>query len=447
MKRISLLFLLSFGSFLFSMAQNSFGGGTGNSTDPYILNTAPHFIALSDSVIAGNTYAGKCFIIISDIDFDNQNFTPIGNNFDGSSNLHYFKGLVDGQNHKVSNFNCTMDKMGIGIFGLTGTGSIIKNIHMVSGTITGSALVGSIVGFNNGTVEHCSASNQVTVSASSFYAGGIAGANAEGSTILQCVNHASVLASGNNGMNAGGIVGGNNGIVTQCYNMGTISAMNSYAGGIVGYSDKKCYIINCYNGGSVSVGVDYAGGIGGGVLLSTSNATNKIENCYNFGAISGSNNKAICAVSMSMAYANNHYDNSTSIASEIAARGTGQSTATMTNGSFATTLNSGVSCWSEDLNNINSHYPVLVWQISNPIGINDVVQPDFYTYTSNSTIIVKLNEPTAGTISIFNINGALIAQTKITETTHPFAVGAKGVYLVRINTCNGYMTKKVVVNN
>jgi hypothetical protein len=447
MKRISLLFLLSFGSFLFSMAQNSFGGGTGTNTDPYILNTATHFFALSDSVNAGNEYAGKYFTVSNDIDFNNENFRPIGNNFDGSSNLHYFKGLVDGQNHKVSNFNCTMDKMGIGIFGLTGTGSIIKNIHMVSGTITGSALVGSIVGYNNGTIEHCSASNQVAVSASSFYAGGVAGANAEGSTISQCVNHASVTVTGNNGMNAGGIAGGNNGIVTHCYNMGAVSVAHSYAGGIVGYSDKKCYINNCYNGGLVSAGVDYAGGIGGGVLLSTSNATNKIENCYNFGAISGSNNKAICAVSMSMTYANNHYDNSTSIASEIAARGTGQSTVAMTNGSFAATLNSGVSCWSEDLNNINSHYPVLSWQISNPIGINDIVKPDFYTYSSNSTIIVRLSEPTAGTISVFNTNGSLIAQTKITETTHSFILGAKGVYLVRINTGNGYMTKKVVLNN
>lgn len=446
MKRITLLFLLSFGSIILGMAQVPFGGGTGISTDPYVLSNADHFVALSDSVKAGNTYAGKYFVVSNDINFNNQNFTPIGNNFDGSSNLHYFTGIVDGQNHKISNFNCTIHEMGLGIFGLTGVGSIIKNLHMISGTISGSGLVGSIVGFNSGLIEHCSASDQVTCTASSFYVGGIAGANTEGSTISKCVNHASVSLSGNNGMNAGGIVGGNNGTITQCYNMGSVSAPHSYAGGIAGYSDNNCAINNCYNGGSVTAGVEYAAGIAGGVLLSTSSATNKIENCYNYGAITGSNNKAICGVSISMSYANNHYDNVTSVAAEIAARGTGQTTATMTNGSFATTLNIGVSCWAEDINNINSHYPILGWQISDPIGINNVSKsPIFYTYGSNGSIVVKLSEPTNGTISIFNINGALIAQTKITEITHSFVVGAKGVYLIRINTSVGCSTKKVVV--
>lgn len=445
MKRITLFFLLSISSLFYGLAQG-FGGGIGISSDPYILSTAEHFVALSDSVKAGNTYAGKYFVVSNDINFNNQNFTPIGNNFDGSSNLHYFTGIVDGQNHKISNFNCTIHEMGLGVFGLTGAGSIIKNLHMISGTISGSGLIGSIVGFNSGLIEHCSASDQVTCTATSFYVGGIAGANTEGSTISKCVSYATVSLIGNNGMNAGGIVGGNNGTITQCYNMGSVSVPHSYAGGIAGYSDNNCAINNCFNGGSVYAGVEYAAGIAGGVLLSTSSVVNKIENCYNYGAITGSNNRAICGASISMSYANNHYDNITSIATEVAARGTGQTTATMTNGSFATTLNVGVTCWVEDMTNINNHYPILAWQINDPIGINNVSKsPIFYTYVSNGSIVVKLSEPINGTISIFNINGALIAQTKIVNNTHSFEVTNNGVFLVRINTEKSYITKKVMV--
>lgn len=443
MKRITLLFLLSISSLFYSVAQE-FGGGAGTSADPYILNTSAHFIELSDKVHAGNPHAGKYFAVKSDIDFNNVNFRPIGNNFDGPSNNHFFSGIVDGENHKISNFKCSfISLMGVGIFGLTSSNCVIKNIHLISGAIECSTYAGGIVGFNMGSIENCSTSDEVFVSAVTFNAGGIVGSNATGGIISKCANYSRVSFSGNNGFNGGGIAGGNNGTITQCYNMGTITVTNTYAGGIAGYSDKYSIINNCYNGGAISADIEFAGGIAGGLLPQVSDPNNKITNCYNYGAVTGPNSSAICGISEGMAYSNNHYDISTSIATEIATRGTGQSTATMTNGNFAATLNSGVSCWSEDVNNTNNNYPVLTH--FETVNITSNSSTDFLAYSSHNTIVVKLNEPINGSISIFNINGALVAHSNISDITHSFAVATSGVYLVRISSSDGRMVKKVLV--
>lgn len=445
MKKSLLLFLWCSCAVLICRAQtNSFGGGTGTSSNPYILGTAAHFFALSDSVNSGKIYDGKYFIMSSDVDFNNQNFIPIGNSTD--TNL-FFKGRVDGQNHSISNFQCANDtSIRMGLFGSIGTGSEIKNIHMTSGNISGSAIVGSIVAFNHGSVIHCSTSNQVSVTSEMYYVGGIVGSNSKyGSSISQCANYATVVASGNNGMTAGGIVGGGGkGTISECYNMGAISG-GHHIGGIVGSSDNVTTIRNCYNGGTINASVDNSGGIMGSSSMYTSNdPLNIIENCYNYGVISGPEKNAICGLQFMLNFSNNHYDNATSSSTD--SHGTGQSTATMTGGSFATTLNAGGAIWAEDANTINSHYPILKWQLTNPIGIEEVFAAGFTAYGSNNTINILLDQPMEGDISIYSIHGGLVAQSKISGACLSFPVESKGIYLVYIKTQRNTMTRKVIVS-
>ena len=87
---------------------------------------------------------------------------------------------------------------------------------------------------------------------------------------------------------SGGIAGSNDGIIRNCYNIGSVSAASSassspysYSGGIAGISNAA--ISNCYNTGSVSSSTttssdsySYSGGIVG-------SSNTEIRNCYNRG--------------------------------------------------------------------------------------------------------------------------------------------------------------------
>ena len=86
--------------------------------------------------------------------------------------------------------------------------------------------------------------------------------------------------------NVGSIAGLSTGVISNCYNTGSVkslstpAASSSYAGGIVGYCAGGT-IADCYNTGSVTAtsgSTSYAGGIAGMSL-------GKILNCYNTGSV------------------------------------------------------------------------------------------------------------------------------------------------------------------
>lgn len=428
-----------------------FSGGQGTVADPYRLSFKNDFFDLSDSVKGGKDYAGKYFIITDNIDFANENFIPIGNNFDGSSALHYFNGKVDGLNHQIYHFRCVISDMGLGLFGLIGVGSEIKNIHMVSGEISGSSLIGSIVGYNGGgNIIHCSAGPDVSVKATAFYAGGISGSLSENCTISQCVSYATVSISGNNGMNAGGIVGGCNGRVIECCNFGNVSIKHSYAGGIVGYSDKTCYISDCYNSGIIRADVGYAGGMAGGLMISGNSAGNEIKDCYNYGRIQGPNNRAICAMQNSMSISNCYFESSLSQCSDPAA--TAKTATEMNNPAFVSNLNSDVNdtTWTEDLNLINLSYPILNWQKNQLSVIGENVQEELCNiFTDGNSIVVssvKSLKSDLFNVAIFDIKGALLASKSMTNGRAVIRVGVPGIYFVCISGIQYKQVRKVAIS-
>ena len=438
------LFSFSFLAMLMlpAAAQGTFGGGSGTSANPYIINTAAHFTELSDSVRASHNYTGKYFIVTADIDFSNQNHTPIGNNFDGSSDIHYFYGHVDGQNHSIQNFRSEFSESGVGLFGIIGAGAELKNIHIASGTVSGSGLVGSVLGFNyGGTVTHCSAGNQVTVSTGLYYVGGVVGANGTGGTITGCINYATVQGTGSNGMNVGGIAGASNGTITECCNMGPVSGVR-YVGGITSYSDEGTIIRNCYNGGNISASVEYAGGIAGSLMTVSACI---IENCYNYGNITAPTDAAaICAYSYPQTtYTNNHFDQQTSGVSDSHA--TGQSTATMTGGSFAATLNSSTAtCWNEDAQLQNNGYPVFGWLAHASIGGSLWIGEKPLIWSNEQSIEIQFATPGNGSISLFSPSGQLLGKETISSLQHSIAAEKGNVYLICIETENGQYIQKLV---
>lgn len=86
----------------------------------------------------------------------------------------------------------------------------------------------------------------------------------------------------------GGVCGNNAGTITNCYNAGNLTAIESSAtiGGICGYNNGGT-VTNCYNTGTVTAtgSVASVGGVCGC-------CTAPISNCYNIGTVTATSSSA-----------------------------------------------------------------------------------------------------------------------------------------------------------
>ncbi len=249
-------------------AQEEFAGGNGTEGNPYKIENYLHlnnvrnyldayFIQTKDIDLTAATQEGGVFYN------ERRGWDPIGN---------YqipFIGEYDGGGFAVLGLYLNKSSSGhVGLFG--DNRGVIKNLGMVAAWVyTHSSYgCGGITGYNYGTIVNCY--NTMGWVSSSTRAGGIAGYNSTYGTITNCYNTDSASS-----YYAGGIAGGNDGTIENCYNTGSVSGY--YAGGIVG-DNNYTTIANCYNTGSVSSYSSYVGGIAGD---STYDCI--IENCYTLG--------------------------------------------------------------------------------------------------------------------------------------------------------------------
>ena len=119
--------------------------------------------------------------------------------------------------------------------------------HTVSG-VTGNSGLFSVIG-SSGTVK------RVVVDGSIYSGDGAGGiANSSSGTITQCGFIGSVGGGGgtNNG-HVAGIVAYSSGLVSNCFNRGSVSAR--YVGGIVGYLTTSGTVRNCYNAGQLTMDI------------------------------------------------------------------------------------------------------------------------------------------------------------------------------------------------
>jgi filamentous hemagglutinin family protein len=133
-------------------------------------------------------------------------FTPIGNA------SGQFTGTLDGLGHTISNLTINMPTASnVGLFGNTGFGSIISNVGLTSGSVTGNSFVGGLVGQNfMGTISNSYATGSVS---GSGYVGGLVGENYSG-TISNSYATGNITGTGSE---VGGLVGYNNGILSNSF--------------------------------------------------------------------------------------------------------------------------------------------------------------------------------------------------------------------------------------
>ena len=115
------------------------------------------------------------------------------------------------------------------------------------------------------------------------YTGSIVGVIANASTLRNCYNTGTVTSVNSV---AGGVAGNGSLTVTNCYNAGTVFGSNN-AGGIIGQAGAST-IRNCFNSGIV-IGVANAGGIVG-ETTGLSGMSQTITDCYNIGTIRAHDN-------------------------------------------------------------------------------------------------------------------------------------------------------------
>lgn len=280
--------------------------GSGTEADAYQISNAADLTALQTQVNEkGFSYTGKWFILTSDINLNNANWTPIG-----IDAFHPFSGNLDGGNHAISGLKVNTSTQWAGLFGYVdspaGNAVVMRDLTLKDGsvttTFTGTSFCGGLVAdvwggiiLNDVTVEGFTVkggidgtgglmgSGSVAMTnchnrggfVTGRYAGGLAGkgySNLQDRVFAGCTNKAAVVGE----RTAGGMTGNetySNGSYTSCTNSGSISATQGYASGIAAGGSYE----RCSNSGAVT------GQHAAGICVNGSKATN----CSNTGAVTG----------------------------------------------------------------------------------------------------------------------------------------------------------------
>ncbi|HVI41085.1 MAG TPA: hypothetical protein VM577_10515, partial [Anaerovoracaceae bacterium] len=265
----------------------------------------------------------KDYAVNTPADMDDPNwsegsFEPVG------SEQTPFEGSLDGNEFTVSGLNMIGteghgdDKRAAsyaGLFGYLAKGASVTNLIIDASAIDGNQYVGSIAGYNEGSIKDCqlgskgiinghtdtgglvgysnyplsSLRNIGKVTGEKINTGGIVGyICAPGKALLYCQNEGSV--TGNE--RTGGITGtftsalDSESVIKECYNKGTVEGETYQAGGIAGYASGGYYsaaIESCANSGEVS-----GSGTNGGIAGLLDKGKSIITQCRNTGTVEGS---------------------------------------------------------------------------------------------------------------------------------------------------------------
>lgn len=190
-------------------------------------------------------------------------FMPIGDSFANS-----FTGIFDGLGHTINDLVIVRPgRKNVGLFGY-GVNSVIRNLGMIGGNVTGDEYVGGLIGYTDNTVNNSYYNGIVS---GNLNVAGLAGGNGG------LISNSYAIGSVNGVYSVGGLVGTNIGTTSNSYAKVSVDC-NDEAGGLVGINFGT--INNSYATGSVNGNVD-SGGLAGSSLLG------QISNSYSTGTVVG----------------------------------------------------------------------------------------------------------------------------------------------------------------
>ena len=141
-----------------------------NGVETYTIKDKTALKNLATKVNEGNNFSKKVIRLISNIDLNNEEWTPIGNG-------KHFSGVFDGGNYTISNLLITGNNSTVGLFGNTTNGEI-KNLTVENAKVSGYLNVGVVAG-NPYTSKYTNVKVKGHVEVNGFaYVGGVGGKNA-----------------------------------------------------------------------------------------------------------------------------------------------------------------------------------------------------------------------------------------------------------------------------
>lgn len=253
------------------VAAQGFAGGSGTAEDPYQIADWCHLNSI-------RYHLSDDFVLLNDLDSGTSGYAELAGPGAHSSQGwqpigdwdHRFEGTFHGQACEIRNLTITRTTQDlVGLFaGITG--GTIEAVGMVDADVTANDWVGGLVGINDGTLSNCYTTGSVGGHAMT---GGMVGINDDDGTVRDCHSMCSVDCSWGT---VGGLVGINACEVSRCYATGSVSG--DAAGGLVG--SNAGMVSYCYAIGSVT-GSYYVGG-----LVGLGSGT--VSNCYATGSVNGS---------------------------------------------------------------------------------------------------------------------------------------------------------------
>lgn len=253
--------------------------GLGTMESPYLISKPIDLLEMAKQVNEGwAAYVLGYYRLANSIDLRGERLDVIG---DGSTNVSFFAGFFDGDNHTISNFTIEAEDMDyVGLFGIVQgydyyafRGGVIQSLtikdFVVSAKTESKTMIcGSLVGQGLGaTVRLCNAVNgtlDIYAERNHFsYAGGLIGMlRTYEYPYFASVSYSSadVDVRGRTGALyiAGGLVGYLNSVddttvstVNNCYATGDVSG-SFYAAGLIGWLGSYTSVANSYATGDVS---------------------------------------------------------------------------------------------------------------------------------------------------------------------------------------------------
>ena len=194
-----------------------------------------------------------------------------------------FNAVLEGNGHTIANLYIVWSRNNTGLFAAMGKDTIVRNLNITSGYISGGDNAGILAGQNAGAIENVRTAGEIsggakvgglvgestgpvsnshsatTVSATNINVGGLIGHTAHGGTITNSSATGSVM--GTKGT-VGGLVGASTADIKHSHATGDVTSGSSIAGGLVGHAESNT-ITACYATGNVTGQGSAIGGLVG----------------------------------------------------------------------------------------------------------------------------------------------------------------------------------------
>lgn len=226
---------------------------------------------LANAILTANITVNEN--LLDSLQYDEENNVSNGSDFitwtpiaDWMGNrTTQYSGTFDGNNKTVSGLYFNGDSTCIGLFGSSESDGNIKNVGVVDSYFKGNDHVGGVCGNNAGTITNCYNAGNLTAIESSATIGGICGYN-NGGTIANCYNTGTVTAASSDA-DISGICGYNFGPIKNCYYLADTEDENGGKTAAQFASGEIAYLLS--QGCTVGEGEDavtYSGSVWGQAL-------------------------------------------------------------------------------------------------------------------------------------------------------------------------------------